>query len=236
MGAGVTGTAESERRSGHESVREAAAPSGNAPIRTLAVLFIMRSLNGYLRFFRGPLELLVERGHDVRLLLERGGHGEVEERWLDSMLEHPNFSVDICDHFGPKERRGPHAAVRCGIEYVRVLASDTDRSTIHFRHRLRDAPPSVLRLDRGASAPDALGAQGLPRAPLGHRPRPLGARQRGPVHRGAPAGRRRALRPRQRRLAPLGVCEGGERARDSGCDVRGDVGQPLEPAAPARAA
>jgi hypothetical protein len=108
------------------------------PARTVHVLFVLRSLLGYLRFYRSTLELLVARGHRVRLLIERDEHGEVEQAWLDGMLQHENFSFEAAEHFGSGAKR--RAEVRRAIEYLRVLDDGTDRSTIHFRHRLRDAP------------------------------------------------------------------------------------------------
>jgi hypothetical protein len=142
---GIAAGESGSRRRSDPHQRAATGTVEGGPARALDVLFVMRSLN-YLRFFRSSLELLVERGHTVRLLLERGDHGEVEQAWLDRMREHPGFDCEIADHFGPKLRRARLAAVRRGIEYVRVLHSEVDRSTVHFRHRLRDAPPSVLRL------------------------------------------------------------------------------------------
>jgi hypothetical protein len=117
-----------------------------APPRTLEVLFIIRSLTGYLRFFRSPLELLVERGHNVRLLVDRATHGEVEQAWLDRMREAPNFRCDIVDHLGDPPWNGRRQALRRGIEYVRVLKAGNERSAVHFRKRWGHAPKAIRRL------------------------------------------------------------------------------------------
>src|SRR5207302_837927 len=60
-----------------------------APGRALRIVFVLKALSS-LRFFQSSLELLVDRGHDVRLVLEEWSRsGEVEKSWLDQMLERP---------------------------------------------------------------------------------------------------------------------------------------------------
>jgi len=142
MGVVATGKMDPSQPSGHTGAGSAA----GAPTRTLDVLFIMRSLKGYLRFFRLPLELLVERGHNVRLLVERTNHGEVEQQWLDRMLERPNFACDIVDHLGDPPWHRRRVALRRGLEYVHVLHVGNAKSTVHFRKRLGHAPPTIRRL------------------------------------------------------------------------------------------
>lgn len=110
-----------------------------APARTLDVVFVMRSL-GFLRFYREPLELLVDRGHEVQLLLERGEHRETEQQWLAAMAERRNFSYLVGDHYGGGHAAKRRSDLRKAIEYLRAVSDGSDRTTIRFRHRLRDAP------------------------------------------------------------------------------------------------
>src|SRR5437867_2607406 len=79
-----------------EPGREAVAPQEtmSAPPRPLRVVFVLKALSS-LRFFQSSLELLLERGHHVRLVLEDWSRsGNVEQAWLDRMLERPNFTYD----------------------------------------------------------------------------------------------------------------------------------------------
>jgi hypothetical protein len=91
------------------------------PVRTLEVLFVMRNLDGYLRYFASALELLVDRGHSVRLLLQRGDHTAVDQAWLDRMVEQPRFTYEIADHFTGNRWSTPAREIRRSLEYVRHL-------------------------------------------------------------------------------------------------------------------
>jgi hypothetical protein len=121
---------------------------------TMTVLFVMRSL-AYLRFFQAPLELLVERGHDVRLLMQHQ-HGTTARarridstddatQWVERMQAQPNFSCDIVDHF--EDRRSVRMeSLRRGIEYVRFADPRFRTWTYMYEKRRRGAPPRIRRL------------------------------------------------------------------------------------------
>src|SRR5947208_4894601 len=72
---------------------DAAAPRAGQPLR---ILFALPSI-GSLRYFQSALEALADRGHELRLLLESGGHRGVHSAWLAQMSERPNFH---CDTYG----------------------------------------------------------------------------------------------------------------------------------------
>jgi hypothetical protein len=99
--------------------RGAQAEGTTARVRTLDVLFVMRSLH-YLRFFQTVLELLAERGHRVRLLLESRRHGQREQAWLERMLERENFTCEVANHFTGRHPARMRA-IRYDLEHVRSL-------------------------------------------------------------------------------------------------------------------
>jgi hypothetical protein len=115
--------------------------------RALEVLFIMRSL-AHLRYFQSPLDLLVERGHNVRLLLQREPqeeeHGKAAQLWLQRMRSRSNFTCEVVDHFrDERSRRGRR--LRRGIEYVRFLSVS---GTAYVPKRLGHSPRSIERLTK----------------------------------------------------------------------------------------
>jgi hypothetical protein len=112
----------------------------------LRVVFVLRSL-GYLRFFRPSIERLVERGHDVRLLLSTADHGDPEQRWLDRMAERPGFSVEVDPHGLPTHRNTLHVRLRRTLEYLYYLQPG-ERNRALLRMRIKDAPRFVRRLTR----------------------------------------------------------------------------------------
>ena len=85
----------------------------------LRVLYVLASLK-YLRYFQATLELLVERGHSLRLLLVEAPAEAREREWVARMRRHPNFAADQLDHFAddrvrsalsrPLAVRPPHGA------------------------------------------------------------------------------------------------------------------------------
>jgi hypothetical protein len=118
----------------------------NGLARPLDVLFVLRSL-ATLRYFQSSLELLTERGNNVRLLLEEHKHGPVEQAWLDQMLERPNFACDTPVHFRRNvwHRRG--VTFRAGMEYVHFLGpAYQNRPRYGLKALRRSPPPSIQRL------------------------------------------------------------------------------------------
>jgi hypothetical protein len=107
-------------------------------------MFVMRSLRT-LRYFQSTLELLADRGHTVQLFLDRGGHGEAEEEWLQSMLARPNFASYTSRN--PKSdkwhRRG--MALRAGLEYIQFLDPKFSGRPRYLFKALRRHPPEWIR-------------------------------------------------------------------------------------------
>jgi hypothetical protein len=114
----------------------------------LDVLFIMPRL-GFLRFFQSTLDLLIERKHDVRLLLESSRRDATELEWLEQALTRPNFSCEAIDHFKRAPLGRQQVALRLGMEYVRRMAPEyKDRVAGRPRSRLGRAPRLVRLLTR----------------------------------------------------------------------------------------
>lgn len=101
--------------------------------RPLDVLFVMRQL-GYLLYFQSSLELLIRRGHRVRLLLENARHGPAEQRWLDEMRRFPTFTCDVVNHFSGDVRTKPAIRVRRAVDYARLFGP-AYRGREHYRTR-----------------------------------------------------------------------------------------------------
>ena len=125
-----------------------------AQSETTTVLFVMRSLV-YLRFFQSTLELLVERGLKVRLLLQNQhgttvrepGHDRSDHAtlWLERMRAKPNFTCDIVNHFAdPHSRRA--SGLRRGVEYVRFRDPALKTWAYMYGKRRRGAPTTIQRL------------------------------------------------------------------------------------------
>src|SRR5437764_526623 len=106
-----------------EQTPEAARTTASAPPRPLEIVFALRTLPA-MRCFQSSLELLVQRGHHVRLALEgleSFDSRPAERSWLERMLQKPNFVWDCTRHLrdGPWRKR----AVGLGnaLEYVNCL-------------------------------------------------------------------------------------------------------------------
>ncbi|MCP9485397.1 MAG: hypothetical protein MSC30_06030 [Gaiellaceae bacterium MAG52_C11] len=106
----------------------------------------MHSLDAYLRFFAAPLELLCERGHDVRLLLEEADHSPVEQAWLDRMLERPNFRCEIRNHFAAARFNDVARSVRQSLDYLRYLGPEYEDRAIFRRRSARRSPEAIKRI------------------------------------------------------------------------------------------
>jgi len=64
--------------------------------RPLQILFAFMGLHGRLRFFDAVIEGLVERGHQVHVVLESDGWGDgVERAWRDRMAQKAGFSEEV---------------------------------------------------------------------------------------------------------------------------------------------
>ena len=145
--------------------------------RPLTVLFIMRNLTGYLRFFASSLELLVERGHMIRLLIEDDRHTHVEQAWLDRMRANPNFTAEVADHFGPSRWSRSGREIRRSLNYVRYLYPEFAAWPVYRWRSDKRSSPFIKRLTapRWMRAPLMLGLlrrslsaldRAVPRSPL----------------------------------------------------------------------
>lgn len=110
------------------------------------VLFVMQSLEGYLRFFASALELLADREHDVVLVLERPGQSPAELAWLESMRRRPNVRVDVVDHFTGSRWDSPARDIRRALEYLRHLRPEFDDKPEYRARSARRAPTRIVRL------------------------------------------------------------------------------------------
>lgn len=109
------------------------------------VLFFLHSL-GYLRFFDSVIRLLLERGHEVHLLIERADHEPNELAWLAEMREHPGFSSSVTTALAGDRWRGVATKLRRSTDYLRFLGPEF-AGTPHLVYRSRGrAPKSMLRL------------------------------------------------------------------------------------------
>lgn len=120
------------------------------PREHLRILFLMPRL-GFLRFFQGPLDAMIDRGWDVHLRLESDRYDLVEERWLRRARTHANFTCDVVDHFRHDPSRKRRVGLRLGMEFVRRLGpSYANRSAGKRGARLSRAPKLI---QRAANAP-----------------------------------------------------------------------------------
>jgi hypothetical protein len=126
--------------------------------RPIDILFVLRALDS-LRYFQSTLELLIERGHRVRLLLEERRESNAQLQWLRRMKRHANFSTG---HIREREDAWEQRAdsLRAAMEYVHFLGPV-------YRGRTRYAERAILR----SPAPTVEQLAGLPllRTPTGVR-------------------------------------------------------------------
>lgn len=109
------------------------------------VLFFFNSL-GYLRFFDSVIRSLLERGHEVHLLLERDDHEPNERAWLDEMSTRPGFSHGVTRSLSNDRFRGVGSKLRRSSDYLRFSGPEF-RDAPHLVARTRGrAPASFLRL------------------------------------------------------------------------------------------
>lgn len=109
------------------------------------ILFFIHSL-GYLRFFDSVIRLLLDRGHSVHLLIERGDHERNEAGWLAEMQERPGFSSSVTTALATDRWRGVATKLRRTSDYLRYLG-DEFLDTPHLVSRSRGrVPKSFLRL------------------------------------------------------------------------------------------
>jgi hypothetical protein len=125
-----------------------AAPTADSPARggrtgePLRILFVMAQLRRYLRLFDLPIRLMLERGHHVQLVIERGDEdpSEVEETWLREIERFPNFTYSVSDAW----RRDPWFRVarplRAALDYVHFLREGPGRAGWLVARANRRAP------------------------------------------------------------------------------------------------
>src|SRR5689334_22909001 len=103
--------------------------------RPLDVLFVLSSL-AMLRCFQSTLELLVERGHRVRLLAEVRATRPVEAAWVGRMLERPNFAFAVLDSVPRDVWRKRSLALRQGMAYLQFLGPEYEGRPRYLRKAL----------------------------------------------------------------------------------------------------
>lgn len=109
------------------------------------ILFFLHSL-GYLRFFDSVIRLLLDRGHSVHLLIERGDHEPNETQWLEEMKHRPGFSSSVTTALATDRWRGVATKLRRTSDYLRYLGPEF-QDTPHLVSRSRGrVPKSFLRL------------------------------------------------------------------------------------------
>lgn len=119
--------------------------TGKHPLR---VLFVMRRLS-YLIFVKSTLELIVDRGHELTLLLEEAPEAEAERAWLEQMESRPNFRCIVEDQFANDPARGPAIHIRRAHEHLRLKeARYADRSFHQKRKSAEQSPDWILDMDR----------------------------------------------------------------------------------------
>lgn len=114
----------------------------------MRALLVLNSL-GYIRFFDGVVRGLLERGHDVHLLLERTQHDPGEQAWLDELGATPGFTWSTTNALREGEWGKLGTSLRRTSDYVRFLGPTFAR-TPHLvtRAENRVAPGTRRRLRR----------------------------------------------------------------------------------------
>ena len=131
---------------GADSASELEEGDASAPIE---VLFVMPRLS-FLRFFQSALDLMLERGIELRLLLESSRTDDPsEEQWLAAARRRPNFACEIGNHFRSDPLRDRRIGLRVGMEYVRRMGpAYENRVAGRPRARLARAPAPIRKLVR----------------------------------------------------------------------------------------
>jgi hypothetical protein len=104
------------------------------PVPGLSVLFVLANLK-YLRYFQATLELLVERGHSLTLLLVKAPVEARECEWVEQMRRHANFADHQVDHFADDRYHKRAVRLRRTIEHVRLLDPVYDRGQLYRRQK-----------------------------------------------------------------------------------------------------
>ena len=126
--------------------------------RPLNILFVMGRL-GHVRFYLSSLELLLDRGHNVQLLIEKGGWGPAEQRWLDERGKRPNFGWEHARNYDSDPWHRRSLDLRRGLGHI-YFFGPAFRSRPRYRRRaLRSGSPTSIR--RIAALPVVRSARGL---------------------------------------------------------------------------
>ena len=113
--------------------------------RPLHILFVFRSLRGYLRFYDPVVRLLVANGHDVHLVVEMPESEHTHERrWLSEMDAYENFTWEVANLLRRDRWYKPSKAVRQALDYARVMGSEFDNRG-YFRRRGKGRTPAFVQ-------------------------------------------------------------------------------------------
>jgi hypothetical protein len=129
------------------------------------ILFFLHSL-GYLRFFDSVIRLLLERGHQVHLLLERDDHEPNEARWLAEMERRPGFSTSVTTALRSDRWRGVATKLRRTSDYLRFLGPEFVGAPYLVSRARGRAPAWFVRIARLAPFRGERGRRFLLRAVL----------------------------------------------------------------------
>jgi hypothetical protein len=124
---------------------ETHAPQPGTGVHSQRILFFFHSL-GYLRFFDSVIRLLLERGHEVHLMIERDNHEPNEAGWLAEMEDRPGFSSSVTTSLVTDRWRTVATKLRRSSDYLRFLGPGF-RDTPYYVSRARGRTPKpFLRL------------------------------------------------------------------------------------------
>src|SRR4051794_7462499 len=108
--------------------------------RPLEIVFVLRALT-MLRYFQSTLELLVERGHTLRLALEEPDRSPTEQAWLDRMLEHQNFTSEPIKDLKRDVWHRRATTAEAALEYLTYLDPAYSDRPRYLKRALRRSPP-----------------------------------------------------------------------------------------------
>ena len=119
--------------------------SGAAAQPPLSIVFVLRSVTGSIRLFDSVVRLLLERGHDLHLSLERSDeHGPVELAWLEELGAHNGFSYQVAGAIRGDRWYKPAKSVREALDYLRWIGPEF-ADMPYFQRRAEGRSPGFVR-------------------------------------------------------------------------------------------
>jgi len=119
-----------------------------APTTTpLRVVFFLNRFT-YIRFFESVLRALVERGHEVVLLVERDPTHDYEEQWAEELDRDPRFSWRRTRSMKRDPLREFRRGLRKTVDYLHFVRPRFEHAPALTRRARNRAPALVVRLSR----------------------------------------------------------------------------------------